>query len=86
MGDFDATALAKTAWAFAKAGQFDTPLFLALVRVTKYRVLDFTQVDLACSAWAYAKAAQFDAALSEMLVDKGLPGPTSASLELPWLP
>ena len=56
VGDFNAQELANTAWAFAKAGQPDAQLFMALARAAERRVGDFNAKHLANTAWAFAVA------------------------------
>ena len=55
--------LAKTAWAFAKAGQSDALLFRALARVEERCMSKLNAQNLANTAWALAMAGQTDASL-----------------------
>ena len=49
--------IAKTAWAFAKAGGgAQPPLFAALAKSATERAADFVAADLANLAWAFANA------------------------------
>ena len=63
LDDLKAQHIANVAWAFAKAGQVDAPLFSALARSAEKRVADFGASDLANIAWAFANAGQLDARL-----------------------
>ena len=47
MSQFDAPNLASTAWAFAKTGQFDALLFLALASAAKLKMSQFNAQNLA---------------------------------------
>merc|ERR1711977_786662 len=50
--------LANTAWAFARAGQWDVSLFMGLARAAVWKVSEFNPQDLANTAWAFAMAGQ----------------------------
>ena len=63
MGDFNPQNLANSAWAFAKAGQSDAPLFTALARKAEHCADNFNLQELANTAWAFATAGQKDASL-----------------------
>ena len=54
--EFNAKDLANTAWAFAKAGQPDAPLFMALARMAERRVVEFNGQALVNTAWAFSVA------------------------------
>merc|ERR1712232_1446527 len=53
--EFDTEDLANTAWAYAKAGQFDAPMFSALAVVAQRRASEFNTQDFASIAWAFEK-------------------------------
>ena len=53
----------KSAWGFARAGQLDRALFVALASAAGPRLGEFNAQDLSNTAWAFAKAGQLDEAL-----------------------
>ena len=59
----DVQDLVKTACVFARAGQSDALLFVALTRAVEERVGDFSAQDLVSKAWAFVTAGQLDASL-----------------------
>ena len=61
MVNFNVQNLANTAWAFAKVGQFDKKLFVALGKAAEQYLGEFNAQELANTAWAFATAGESDA-------------------------
>ena len=73
MGDFNVHELANTAWAFAKACQPDTQLFMALATMAERSMSNFNMQNLANTAWAFLTAGMLAPALLDpiLVLDAG---------------